>query len=133
MANILHIDASPRQERSFSRNLTQEVVTAWQQVHPTDSLAERLRQRVDYLDLGHRIVPPVDEAWIAAAFSHGDRTPEMQLGREIQIPSSQPRHKSCKIGRLPKGLKSVVLTRKIATGADIMATLVADVVAFCSY
>ena len=50
MVNILHIDASPRQERSFSRNLTKEFVTAWQQAHSTD--------QVDYLDLGHTIIPP---------------------------------------------------------------------------
>jgi FMN-dependent NADH-azoreductase len=75
MTNILHIDASPRSERSFSRSLTQEFIAAWQQSHPSD--------RVDYLDLGHTIIPPVDEAWIAAAFSHGDRSPEMELALKL--------------------------------------------------
>jgi FMN-dependent NADH-azoreductase len=70
MATILHINASPRGERSFSRNLTKEFVLEWQQAHPND--------KVDYLDLGHTIIPPVNEAWIAAAFSHTERTPEMQ-------------------------------------------------------
>jgi FMN-dependent NADH-azoreductase len=75
MATILHIDASPRGERSFSRNLTKEFVSAWQQAHPND--------KVDYFDLGHTVVPTVDEAWIAAAFSHGDRTPEMQQALQL--------------------------------------------------
>jgi FMN-dependent NADH-azoreductase len=75
MATILHIDASPRQERSFSRNLTKEFVNTWQQSHPND--------QVDYLDLGHTIIPPVDEAWIAAAFSQGEPTPEMQQALQL--------------------------------------------------
>jgi FMN-dependent NADH-azoreductase len=75
MATILHIDASPRGERSFSRNLTKEFVGAWQQAHPND--------RIDYLDLGHAIIPPVNEAWIAAAFSHTERTPEMQQALKL--------------------------------------------------
>jgi FMN-dependent NADH-azoreductase len=75
MATILHIDASPRQERSFSRNLTQEFVTTWQQAHPNG--------QVDYFDLGHTVIPTVDEEWIAAAFSHGDRTPAMQQALQL--------------------------------------------------
>jgi FMN-dependent NADH-azoreductase len=75
MATILHIDASPRGERSFSRNLTKKFVGAWQQAHPND--------QVDYLDLGHTIIPPVNEAWIAAAFSHTERTPEMHQALKL--------------------------------------------------
>jgi FMN-dependent NADH-azoreductase len=75
MAIILHIDASPRGDRSFSRNLTKEFVSAWQQAHPSD--------RVDYFDLGHTVIPPVDEAWIAAAFSPTAPTPEMQQALQL--------------------------------------------------
>jgi FMN-dependent NADH-azoreductase len=75
MATILHIDASPRGERSFSRNLTKEFVGTWQQANPN--------AKVDYFDLGHTIIPPVNEAWIAAAFSHAERTPEMQQALKL--------------------------------------------------
>jgi len=61
MAHILHIDSSPRAERSYSRTLTQEFVSAWKTKHSNDT--------VTYRDLGHHPVPHVDEAWIAAAFT----------------------------------------------------------------
>lgn len=41
MANLLHIDASPRGEKSHSRRLTQAFVKKWQQVHPNDSVTYR--------------------------------------------------------------------------------------------
>jgi tetratricopeptide (TPR) repeat protein len=44
MANILHIDSSPRGERSVSRSLTYEFVTSWKDTHPSDT--------VTYRDLG---------------------------------------------------------------------------------
>lgn len=70
MAHLLHIDASPRGERSHSRRMTREFVEQWQQVHPKDT--------VTYRDLGRAPVPYVDEPWIAAAFtSPEERTPEM--------------------------------------------------------
>jgi FMN-dependent NADH-azoreductase len=61
MAHILHIDASPRTERSVSRSLSKKFATQWQAVHPEDTFT--------YRDLGHQPVPYVDELWIAAAFS----------------------------------------------------------------
>lgn len=71
MAHILHIDSSPRGERSFSRKLSYEFVTAWKDAHPEDTLT--------YRDLGHNPVPHVDEAWIAAAFSPPEaHTPELK-------------------------------------------------------
>lgn len=71
MANILHIDTSPRGERSISRQLTYEFITSWKDTHPSDI--------VTYRDLGHHPVPHVDESWIAAAFSPPDaKTPELQ-------------------------------------------------------
>lgn len=70
MANILHIDSSPRGERSISRSLSYEFITSWKDTHPGDT--------VTYRDLGHHPVPHVDESWIAAAFTPPDaRTPEL--------------------------------------------------------
>ncbi|MEH2291062.1 FMN-dependent NADH-azoreductase [Nostoc sp.] len=70
MVNILHIDSSPRGERSHSRELSKEFVSGWRAEHPEDAIA--------YRDLGHYPVPHVDEAWIAAAFSPPEtHTPEL--------------------------------------------------------
>lgn len=70
MAHILHIDSSPRSERSYSRTLSYEFITTWKTAHPDDT--------VTYRDLGHNPVPHVDEAWIAAAFTPKQaRTPEL--------------------------------------------------------
>ncbi|NEQ19316.1 MAG: FMN-dependent NADH-azoreductase [Microcoleus sp. SIO2G3] len=76
MANILHIDSSPRGERSFSRKFTHEFVTAWKNAHSGDT--------VTYRDLGHNPVPHVDESWIAAAFTPPDaRPPELTKAIEL--------------------------------------------------
>ena len=70
MAHILHLDSSPRGERSYSRRLSDKFITAWKTAHPEDTLT--------YRDLGHNPVPHVDEPWIAAAFSPPEaRTPEL--------------------------------------------------------
>ncbi|MDV2994493.1 MAG: FMN-dependent NADH-azoreductase 1 [Chroococcidiopsis sp. SAG 2025] len=70
MAHLLHIDASPRGERSHSRRMTREFVEQWQRVHPNDT--------VTYRDLGRNPVPFVDESWIAAAFTPPERrSPEL--------------------------------------------------------
>lgn len=70
MAHLLHLDSSPRKERSHSRKLTREFVETWQQTHSTDT--------VTYRDIGHNPVPHVDEPWIAAAFTPPEqRTPEL--------------------------------------------------------
>jgi FMN-dependent NADH-azoreductase len=71
MAHLLHIDASPRGERSHSRRMTKEFIEQWTQAHPNDT--------VTYRDLGHNPVPYVDEPWIAAAFSPPEKhTPELR-------------------------------------------------------
>lgn len=76
MAHILHIDSSPRAERSHSRKLSYEFITAWKSAHPNDTLT--------YRDLGHHPVPHVDEPWIASAFTPPEaRTPE--LDEAIQL------------------------------------------------
>lgn len=76
MSHILHIDSSPRGDRSHSRKLSYEFATAWKTAHPEDTLT--------YRDLGHNPVPHVDEPWIAAAYSPPEAlTP--QLNEAIKI------------------------------------------------
>lgn len=71
MTHLLHIDASPRGDRSHSRQLTREFVEAWQQTHPADV--------VTYRDIGRDPVPHIDEQWIAAAYTPAkERTPQLQ-------------------------------------------------------
>jgi FMN-dependent NADH-azoreductase len=71
MAHLLHIDSSPRGDRSHSRRLTQEFVDTWQQTNPNDV--------VTYRDVGRHPVTHVDEPWIAAAYTPAEqRTPELQ-------------------------------------------------------
>jgi len=61
VARILHLDASPRGERSISRQLTREFIDGWRRLHPTDSVV--------YRDLGRDPVPHVTEAWVVGAFT----------------------------------------------------------------
>jgi FMN-dependent NADH-azoreductase len=80
MVKILHIDTSPRGERSHSRNLTSKFVANWKNSHLDSTIA--------YRDIGHQIIPPVSETWIAAAFSPPNtHTPELtaalQLSNEL--------------------------------------------------
>ena len=68
--NILHLDSSPRGERSHSRQLTRAFV---------DELEKQPDAVVRYRDLGHNAPPHVDEAWVAAAFSDpATHTPQLQ-------------------------------------------------------
>jgi FMN-dependent NADH-azoreductase len=74
--HILHLDASPRGERSISRTLTKEFITAWSRIHPNDVIT--------YRNLGQHPVPPIDEAWIAAAFCPLDQlTPDLAAAVRI--------------------------------------------------
>lgn len=59
--DILHLDSSPRGERSHSRQLTHAFVAELKAAHP-----EAL---VLYRDLGHNPPPLVNEQWIAGAYS----------------------------------------------------------------
>lgn len=69
--NILHIDASPRGERSHSRRLTRAFIAELRAAQPNAAVV--------YHDLGHQPVPHVDEAWIAAAYSEpATHSPELQ-------------------------------------------------------
>lgn len=70
MAHLLHIDSSPRGERSHSRRLTKEFVEARMQTHPSDLIT--------YRDIGRNSLPHVDEPWIIAGYTPPEqRTPEM--------------------------------------------------------
>lgn len=71
MANILHIDSSPRGDRSHSRQLAKTFITGWQALHPEDS--------VIYRDLRQSAIPHVTEEWIAAGFTPPEaQTPEIK-------------------------------------------------------
>ena len=67
MSHILHLDSSPRESRSISRALTKEFVSSWIQAHPQDTIT--------YRDVGFSPIRPVDESWIAAAFSKSEVLP----------------------------------------------------------
>jgi FMN-dependent NADH-azoreductase len=67
MASILHLDASPRGERSISRQLSAEFVEGWKRLHPSDA--------VTYRDLGHYPPPHVSEAWVVGAFTPPETHP----------------------------------------------------------
>jgi FMN-dependent NADH-azoreductase len=70
MTHLLHIDSSPRGDRSRSRRFTREFVEAWKQVHPNDT--------VTYRDIGRNPVPHVNELWIAAGYTPPEqRIPEL--------------------------------------------------------
>lgn len=61
MTSILHIDSSPRGERSKSRTLAKEFITAWQKLHPNEVIT--------YRDLRQTPIPHITEEWIAADFT----------------------------------------------------------------
>jgi len=80
MANLLHIDSSPRGERSKSRQLAKEFIMEWQVLHPEDAII--------YRDLRESPIPHVTEEWIAADYTPQEaQTPEMtqilQLSDEL--------------------------------------------------
>ncbi|HEY9635342.1 MAG TPA: NAD(P)H-dependent oxidoreductase [Coleofasciculaceae cyanobacterium] len=61
MKRILHVDSSPRSDRSISRSLTEGFIAAWKEMFPSDT--------VTYRNLGHYSVPLIDESWITASFT----------------------------------------------------------------
>ena len=62
---LLHVDASPRGERSYSRRLGTKFVTAWQSAHPDAKVINR--------DIGREPPPFVSEAWVEGAFAPVDQ------------------------------------------------------------
>jgi FMN-dependent NADH-azoreductase len=76
MSTLLHIDTSPRGERSVSRQLTHDFTSAWKQAHPAG--------KTIYRDLGHNPVSFVNETWIAAAYTPPDaHSPELRAALAI--------------------------------------------------
>jgi len=66
--NLLLINASPRRERSLSRQLANAFLTRWLALRPHDTVVAR--------DVGIDHPPLLTEAWIAACFTpEEDRTP----------------------------------------------------------
>jgi FMN-dependent NADH-azoreductase len=61
MSKVLVITASPRGERSVSRNLTTSFAQQWAQHHSQDTVLLR--------DIGHHPVPHVTEPWVVGAFA----------------------------------------------------------------
>lgn len=76
MVTLLQVDSSPRSERSISRSLTKQFVQIWQHADPNS--------HVIYRDVGRYPVPPIDEAWIAAAFTPPDQmNPDLESALKI--------------------------------------------------
>ncbi|MGL5877160.1 MAG: FMN-dependent NADH-azoreductase [Xenococcaceae cyanobacterium] len=70
MAQILHIDTSPRSENSHSRKLAQDFINAWK-IDRGDGIVTKR-------DLALNPVPYLDETWVKAKFTSPDRyTPEL--------------------------------------------------------
>ncbi|MBB6371724.1 FMN-dependent NADH-azoreductase [Chryseobacterium shigense] len=80
MNNLLIINASIRDKRSYSRKLTQLFVDNWMSKYPDDHFTFR--------ETGMEIIKPIDEKWIAEAFTKPeDRNDEnreaLQLSNEL--------------------------------------------------
>src|ERR1700740_2351676 len=71
MPTLLQIDASPRGDRSVSRELTRDFAGAWKEANPDGQII--------YRDLGHNPVPLVTETFIAAVYTPpATRSPELR-------------------------------------------------------
>ena len=79
MPTRLHIDSSPLYGVSISRELTAAFVTAWKAAHPGATVIDR--------DLNATSIPPVNGAWVAAAFTpEPSRTEEQKQQLHFQTP-----------------------------------------------
>src|SRR5690348_17176167 len=69
--SLLLLNVSPRAERSGSRQLSSEYLTAWRAAHP--------QGRTILRDIGVNPPPAVSETWIAGAYSpSAQHTPAMR-------------------------------------------------------
>ncbi len=76
MAHIIHLDTSPRDNRSVSRTLSKDFISSWKAAHPNDTIT--------YRDIEHYPVLFVSEDWIAAAFTlPSQHTPEQTEAIQI--------------------------------------------------
>lgn len=70
MTHVLHIDTSPRLERSHSRSLARELLEIWKTHHPEATVTHR--------DLARHPVPYIDDTWVTAKFTAANEyTPEL--------------------------------------------------------
>lgn len=72
LMNLLLVNASPRRERSLSRQLANAFVTQWLASRPRDVIVER--------DVGIEHPPLLTEAWIAACFTPEEQRTPSQRG-----------------------------------------------------
>lgn len=76
MKTLLVINSSGRVTRSITRHLTQRFVQRWSAHFPDAKILHR--------DVGMQPLPPVNEAWIAAAFADpASRSPELKQALEL--------------------------------------------------
>nr|WP_315029039.1 NAD(P)H-dependent oxidoreductase [uncultured Chryseobacterium sp.] len=106
---ILIINASVRNERSYSRKLTQLFVENWKKKYPSDVFT--------YRETGIDSIPNIDERWIAVAFKKStDRTEENKEALKLsdELVKELKEHDVYVIGTpmynwsIPGGLKAYV-------------------------
>jgi FMN-dependent NADH-azoreductase len=106
---ILIINASVRNERSYSRKLTQLFVENWTTKYPLDTFT--------YREAGTDIIPNIDESWIAGAFKKSsDKTEENQKPLQLsnELVKELKEHDVYVIGTpmynwsIPSGLKAYI-------------------------
>lgn len=71
MKNLLIINASPRVERSVTRNMTKLFVDKWIEANPDHTICHR--------EVGQEPIPHVSELWISAAFKPVDLRTEAEI------------------------------------------------------
>jgi FMN-dependent NADH-azoreductase len=71
MKNLLIINASPRGERSITRNLTKLFGTKWIEANPDYTIQHR--------EVGQEPIPHVSELWISAAFKPAELRTEDEI------------------------------------------------------
>ncbi|WP_340065765.1 FMN-dependent NADH-azoreductase [Ascidiimonas aurantiaca] len=109
MNKVLIINASVRNERSYSRKLTQLFEETWKNKHPNDIFT--------YREVGLEEIPAIDQKWIASAFIKPEhRTKKNQSGVRFsdQLVKEFKEHNIYVIGTpmynwsIPSGLKSYI-------------------------
>jgi FMN-dependent NADH-azoreductase len=78
-STLLHLDASPRGERSQSRRLGRKFVASWQAANPSGTVITR--------DIGREPPPFLSEAWVEGAFAPADQ--HSLAAREAMIISNR--------------------------------------------
>jgi FMN-dependent NADH-azoreductase len=73
MKNLLIINASPRVERSVTRNMTKLFVDTWMAANPDHTICHR--------EVGREPIPHVSELWISAAF----KPAELRTEEEVNV------------------------------------------------